>query len=181
MEFTPQQKLIIGLLTDIHQKLEIADSYDAAFVQKVVASNNGWALTWAYDELNSPESENPEKVSFVANVLDMWELLERSYAALTLPQRAQLERNAELSEGGVQILGFDGNSESDLRSIASIFIDDLGRWNHFAGRGLNSHGGTAPMHRRMLEAFRHVTANGYGLLNVDDLTEVMNARIHPAG
>ena len=181
MEFTPQQKLIIGLLTDIHQKLEITDSYDAAFVQKVVASNNGWALTWAYDELNSPESENPEKVSFVADVLDMWELLEQSYAALTPTQRELLAQTAKLPEEGVEFRGFDGNNESDLREIATIFINDLDRWNHFSGRGLNSHGRTTPMHERMLDAYRRVTANGYGLLDVEDLAEVMNARIHPTG
>lgn len=177
MEFTPQQKLIIGLLTDIHQKLQITDSYDAKFIQKVVSSDNGWALPWAYDELSSPTSEDPDDVEFVSEVLEMWELLEQSYNALTRAERNELSERAQLPAEGVKFQGFDGNNESDLRSIASILIDDLNRWTHFSGRQLRTPGRTTQMHHRMLDVFRRIIASGGGLLDVERLAEVMNARI----
>lgn len=177
MEFTPQQKLIIGLLTDIHQKLQIADSYDANFIQKVVSSDNGWALSWAYDELRSSTSENPADVEFVSEVLAMWELLEQSYDALTPAEQNELSERAQLPAYGVKFHGFDGNNESGLRSIASILIDDLNRWTHFSGRELRTPGRTTEMHHRMLDVFRRVISSGGGLLDVERLAEVMNARI----
>ncbi|GAD62039.1 hypothetical protein [Aquipseudomonas alcaligenes] len=48
MEFSNAQKMIITLLTDIHSALKIQDSVDPDFVQRMVVSDNGWALAWQY-------------------------------------------------------------------------------------------------------------------------------------
>lgn len=44
MEFSNPQKLIVTLLTDIHQALDIKNSVDPLLVQRVVNSDRGWAL-----------------------------------------------------------------------------------------------------------------------------------------
>ncbi|MCY1435547.1 hypothetical protein D9M71_516460 [compost metagenome] len=91
MEFSNQQKLIITLLTDIHAKLEIDNSVDPVFVQRMAQGDQGWALEWAYPGLFEEAGETPAEVRFVADVLDMWEAIELSYANLNEEQKAELE------------------------------------------------------------------------------------------
>lgn len=183
MEFTSQQKLIITLLTDIHRKLDIPDSVDPDFVQRAVVGEQGWALRWAYPGMFEDAAENPANVTFVADVLEMWSFLEDSYNALGTAERDQLSASASPFGENVQFPGFDGNTESDLRVIAHMFVDDLDRWAEFKGRIKNSHMPTIDQYRRMLAVFTPIREtkfqnSDFDLFTHDDLAEVLNARRH---
>ena len=70
--------------------------------------------------------------------------------------------------------GFDGNNESELYSIATFLINDMGRFTKFKGRELNSHTHTRERYRRMLSVFLplRTTLHG-GALSVEQLIQVM--------
>lgn len=181
MEFSNEQKLIITLLTDIHAKLEIDDSVDPEFVQRMVSSDEGWALQWKYPGLFS-DGETPPHVSFVCETLDLWECLEASYEELTDEQREELEQLAGVFGKNVRFPGFDGNNEHAYLGAARILINDLDRWERFKGRDLNSHASLAEAYRRMLDCYEELPddAKYDRLLSVEELAEVLNERVHPA-
>lgn len=184
MEFSNEQKLIIALLTEIHSKLDIRDGLDAEFVQKSVRDNQGWALGWRYPGLFEETDEDPHQVQFVADVLDMWSVLETSYAALDKADRNLLAKSADPFGKNVIFPGFDGNNESEYLSIARTFVDDLDRWSEFNGRIVNAHMRTVESYQRMLAVFEVIRkqkmSNGdYGSFDVEELSKVLSERTHP--
>ena len=140
-------------------------------------------------ELTVRESE------WVMDVLDMFELLESSYQALTDAERASLGESAERS---VAFGGFDMNDrlESRLLGYAQHLIDE-GKWEPLAkyfGRDRdygNSHSRRYDVYDRMLEVFLPIwkakLKEGAGTfdrdvyqLNVDQIGRILAARVHPS-
>jgi uncharacterized protein YfbU (UPF0304 family) len=181
MEFSNEQKLIITLLTDIHAKLDIKNSVDPLFVQRMVNDDQAWALGWAYPGIYE-NVETPQNVRLVADILEMWEVLEREFSALSVEQKQRLEELAPVFGGDVTFHGFDGNSEYRERSIARILVNDLGRWTRFEGRDLNSHMPSIEGYQRMLQAFENLPeqAKYERSLSVEEIASVVNERTHPS-
>lgn len=185
MEFSNQQKLIVTLLTDLHSHLKIQSDIDPDFVQRVVTSGHGWALGWKYPGLFEESGESPESVGYVADVLEMWSLLEDSFEALDVEGRKALADAADPFGKDVKFPGFDGNNEHEYLSIARIFVGDLDRWSEFTDRIVNSHMRTTDGYRRMLAVFDEIRSSkmndhDYGLFSVEELAEVLNGRRHPS-
>ncbi|QQE88106.1 YfbU family protein [Azotobacter chroococcum] len=180
MEFSNQQKLIITLLTDIHAHLGIDNSVDPLFVRRMVQGGHGWALGWAYPGLFEDGIEAPEAVTFVAEVLTMWEAIEETYAGFDQARKDQLAELAPAFGRDPRFCGFDGNHEADLRGIVHILVDDLGRWPAFRGRDTDSHRILADGYRRMLEVYARIADSGpESRLSVEALAEILNAKIIP--
>jgi uncharacterized protein YfbU (UPF0304 family) len=181
MEFTNEQKLIVALLTDIHAALNIEDSLDPVFVQDKVNSGRTWALHWKYPGLFQDRFETPANVKFVADVLDLWERLEQSYASINQEGVAALVALSPTYGDNVSFPGFDGNGgDYDGYSTARILIEELGRWSSFKGRDLNAHMPMADVYERMLDASRALGKGDYEYeYSVEEMAEILNARIHP--
>ncbi|WP_052721941.1 YfbU family protein [Pseudomonas synxantha] len=185
MEFSNQQKLIITLLTDIHSHLEIESDIDPDFVQRMVSSGQGWALGWKYPGLFEDLGDDPEGVKYVADVLEMWSVLEESFKNLDAAGLKALADTSPHSGKDVKFPGFDGNNEHRYLHIARIFVEDLDRWSEFTGRIVNSHMPTTDGYRRMLEVFDEIRSNkmsnsDYGLFGVEALAKVLNGWRHPS-
>lgn len=177
MEFSNEQKLIVTLLTDIHEALKIQDSVDPRFVQRMVVEDQTWALEWKYPGIfQESEDENPQ-VRFVAKVLDMWERLEYQFNNFDPVEKAELEQKAGVFGRDVRFRGFDGNNETEEMSITSIFVEDLDRWSDFKGRNFNSHMRVSDAYRRMLERFSDLPYDRD--LTVDEVAEVLFEQTHP--
>lgn len=182
MKFSNQQKLIVTLLTEIHAKLEIADGLDPEFVQRMVAGGYGWALSWKYPGVFTVSGDMPEAVKYVEDVLDMWAVLEMSFASLDLIERKMLDDATDPFTKELSFPGFDYIDEYEYLSIAKILIDDLNRWSEFKDRIANTHMHTSDGYLRMLSIFnevraRRVKSRNYGLLGVQSLAEILNARL----
>lgn len=59
-------------------------------------------------------------MSFVGDVLDMWDRIEAGYAQLSKNARAALEDAAAPFGKNPKFPGFDGNNEGELLGIASF-------------------------------------------------------------
>ena len=185
MDFNNQQKLIITLLTEIHANLKITDGLDPEFVQRVVNEGHGWALSWKYDGMFNGSDDSPESVKYVADVLEMWSFLEGSYKELDENDQKVLAEKADPFGTHVKFQGFDGNNESEYRSIARIFVNDLDRWSEFEGRDLNSHSPTTDVYRRMLPVFdeirsKQMSNHDFVFFGVEELAAVLNSQRHPS-
>jgi uncharacterized protein YfbU (UPF0304 family) len=109
----------------------------------------------------------------------MWSFLESSYARLGGDDKARIADEAGVWGKHVTFLGFDGNNESEHRSIALFLVRDMDRFSDFKGRDLNSHMPLLDAYRRMLRMFLPMrnTLTGGGL-SVSQIIAVLNAREH---
>lgn len=181
MEFTDEQKVLITLLTSIHKKLEIDDGLDPDFVQSMVTSGNTWALYWKYPGIFNDHAETPAAVKRVADVLDMWEVLEHTVAGFTPAEMAQAETLAgPIRPSSARFTGYGANNEDEY-SIVHILVDDLERWSSFSGRDFNAHMPMVDIYDRMLSAFQRVNpkSNWSQTLTVPDFAEVLKEMVHP--
>lgn len=89
MNFTPEQRLIIGLLCDIHKKLEINNEYDAELISDAILTGNEWAIDLEYGDLLSSKIDD-HRFDFVSDVLQMCTVVEGSYAQMTDDEKAMI-------------------------------------------------------------------------------------------
>lgn len=122
--------------------------------------------------------DDARDVRFVVNVLDMWSFLEAGYGKLTKKDRDQLQVDIGPLGRHVKFMGFDGNNETELMSIARFLINEMNRFTGFKGRDLNSHVPTVSTYRQMYAAFEPIrkTLDG-GQLSAAQLTKILQARL----
>lgn len=179
MEFTHSEKLIVAMLAEIHSALKIKDGLDPDLIQNVVSSGHTWALHWQYPGLFQGVNDTPNEVLVIANILDLWERLERTFAAYPADAREELARLSVYGDN-VRFLGFDGNG-GDGYSIANILINDLGRWSSFYGRDLNSHAPMSDAYARMLDTLAGLNKGTMDYaFTVEETAQLLNSMTHPS-
>lgn len=181
MGLSGKEKLILLMLTEIYEKLGVNGEIDPAFIKEVIFSNHSWGLHWQYSALFEGEkAEDPPEVKEVVEVLDMWDLIELSLEELDPAERARVQTEANPHGGSLDFPGFDGNSETAYLSAALFFVDQLGKWERFKGRGMNSHRRTVDEYRSMLDVYLPIrdalgSSDSYRL-SADQLIQILRAR-----
>ncbi|QJQ93930.1 MULTISPECIES: YfbU family protein [Halomonadaceae] len=179
LTFTPAERLSLLMQADQLEASGVSHDIDPAFVKKALYGGHDWALAWEMSGVfGMYDIETPGHVSFVADVLDMWEFIEESYEVLDPSDRDDLKR--ELSGSAIlppKFPGFDGNNESEYMSVASFLVNDMGRFSEsFRSRSLNSHYPAVDGYRRMLRVFDSVRERlGTRMLNRDELASILGA------
>ena len=180
MKLSDGEKLILLMLSEIYEKLEIEGSFDADFIASSITTDNTWGIKWKYSGIPFADKEDPDIVTEVVDILEMWEMLEYSYDKLNEPARDNLAGATEISESMIKFPGFDGNNEWEHHSVALFLIKQLGRFSSF--EAINSHMPTLDMHRRMLKAYKSLEIeSGSPLpgLTTIQIISVVNERVHP--
>lgn len=175
---TGTEKLILLMLTELHEHFSVSSEFDPQLIQSAIYGGHSWGLEWQYRGIFSEKQRDQRAVAEVVDVLEMWSALERSFVHLSEAERARLRTEARPFGDEVEYPGFDGNNESEHLSIAAFMIKDLERFPEFSERAhLNSHSPTLDMHRRMLAKFAQVRRLAKrGVLGINQLIEVMRAR-----
>ncbi|MFZ0854115.1 MAG: YfbU family protein [Hyphomicrobiaceae bacterium] len=179
MKLSDGEKLILVMLSDIHEKLGIKNSgVDGSFVRDAITTGNAWGLKERYHGVFGTEEADPATLSEVRDILEMWVIIETAYKKLPQAEKARIATDAAPSGSDVKFGGFDGNSEIKHMIIARFLIERLEHWTDFAGRNLNSHYPSLGAYRRMLKVWGSIKK---GLLSADDLTAdqivaLLNAR-----
>ena len=177
MELSFAEKLILIMLSEIHQSLKVKGEIDPAFVQKAIFNEAFWSLTWKYPGLvGSGQSTRPHHVQEVLDILEMWEGLEESYKRLPPEGKDKVRAEANRFGTSVRFPGFDGNHETEYLGAAKTLIDDLDGFTTFSGRDLNSHMPLLATYQHMVEVYRALSRTpSSGLLSADQLIQVLNA------
>ena len=181
MAFTTGEKLMIAMLCDL-AKAPKDRELDFDFIWDSVSNDDAWALDWRYSGLQLNENTPPE-VRGVADLLDMWDVLERSFEALPPPEQKRVTSEPAVL-GSVKFVGFDGNNETRLMHIARVFTGKLDRWVRFKDRDLNSHAPSIDAYERMRNVYKPIwdakikSSGGYDL-SADQIIAVMRERVHP--
>src|SRR6266487_2238136 len=176
MELSEGEKLILIMLSEIHEKLKIDDGIDPQFVRDAIYGEYTWALAWKYPGLvGSGESITPPTVHEVLDVLEMWELLEYSYNQLQPADKARVKAEAKPSGHDIRFRGFDGNNETEYMAVAGVLINHLDRFSIFKGRDLNSHMPSLETYKRMFEVYSPIRrSHSLGMLNAEQIIEILN-------
>ncbi len=152
------------------------------FICEAIERGHEWALDWMYPGVfTGAPVTSPQTVSEVCDVLDMWSMIERSYAKLSKEEEKQVEVEAEPFGKNVRFQGFSVNDEITHYSIADFLINKMGRFDTFEGRELNSHFPCLDAYRRMLTVFkpRQHTLVGRCDLSVTEIIDVLKEMTHP--
>lgn len=181
MSFTTSEKLQIAMLCDL-AKPEGQRELDFEFINRVVSGDDIWALSQKYPGLQL-KVETPSDVRLVADILEMWDNIESSFAVLNEADKKRVKADS-YRDHEPKFLGFDGNNETNLMAIAIIFTRDLGRWERFSERDLNSHSPSIDVCYRLLSVWRPILdaklkTLGPFELTADELIAILRERIHP--
>jgi uncharacterized protein len=178
MKLSDGEKLILVMLSEIHQKLKIENGVDSELVQSAIFSGNLWGLKWELTGIFHDSEPTPEMVAEVVDILDMWSFIERADQGLSPDDKARVEKEAAPFGTHVKFAGFDGNGEAAYISIARFLVDELGRFREFEERELNSH---LPLsldgYRRMLVIFKPLRTSSD--LTATEIIQILKERIRP--
>lgn len=172
------QRLMIWMLSEL---LKTQPGYknreDVTLIQEALYGGHFWALDWEMPGVMHDATDRPSDVSFVVDVLDMWDFIEDRSDKLSTAEQDQLEADVGPWARKPQFLGFDGNHEAGYRSIAKFLIENMGRFERFKGRTLNSHSPSVDEYRAMLDRFQPMRMNLTGRkLSVDELVQLLKRR-----
>jgi uncharacterized protein YfbU (UPF0304 family) len=180
MKLSDGEKLILIMLSEIHEKLKIENGVDTGMVKEAIYSGNLWGLKSGMSGIFHDYEATEEVLREAVDVLDMWSFIERDYEPLSPADKERVEKEVGPLGKNVRFSGFDGNGEAEYIGIARFLIDQLDRFEIFKGRDLNAHMPTIEAHRRMLKVFEPLRKTlADGRLSADDITEILTARIHP--
>ena len=180
MKLTNPEKLILLMLSELHEKVGVKDGTDTKLLKRAIYSDNTWALDWEMQGVVGDKSEpTPPEVTDVVNVLDMWSFIEEAYEKFDAPSRDKVKVGAAPFGEHVTFTGFDGNNESRHMSIARFLVQDMDRFTRFKKRDLNSHHPSIEGLLRMSEVFEKIrpTLADRGL-SADEVIQLLNARRH---
>lgn len=180
--FRPGERVIITMLADLYKHLGVDGDVNAELLMKVLLGGHLWALNWQATELPSAlfhgHEDTKEDVSFVVDVLDMWDFIETAHRDLSETDKARIAK--EVNGKAVRFRGFDANDhhEAVLFSIGRFLVEDLKRFTStFKNRDFNSHFPMVQTYRRMLRVFEPIrkTLLGTDPLNPEQLIQIINA------
>lgn len=183
MKLTDGEKVIIALLADIHKGLKIQGEIDVDRLMASVYGGHLWSLKWDMSGLLHEHEDSPDAVRQTVDILDMWDMVELSFADLGDDEKARVRA---VNHGhDPQFSGFDGNNESEFLGIARHLIEDMGRWDRFRGRGLNSHMPSVVGYLRMHGVFEPIRAELGRRPNVrltaDEIIGIIEGRVNRDG
>jgi uncharacterized protein YfbU (UPF0304 family) len=179
MKLSDGEKLIILMLSELHEKLDVKGEIEPDFIKSAIFSDQLWGLKWKYNGIPFEESEDPEIVKEVVDILDMWSFIEQAYSRLNEEEKTQLEANVPHFGKDPKFIGFDGNNETEHMATAMFLVNELERFQEFSGRSFNSHCPSIDGHKRMISAFEPIRKTlSVKPLNLEQLTTILKEKVH---
>lgn len=149
------EKLILLMLSDLHE-LHGIDKINTKLLRSALSTNNSWALNWEIPDLGSDLTDTPEEVITVVNFMYMWGALEDTWHAFPENIKENIMSNVQIGKT-VKFPGFHSSEEFELYTIAKLFVDDMGKFQRYKGRDLNSHVPMRALYEKMYSTFvKHV-------------------------
>jgi uncharacterized protein YfbU (UPF0304 family) len=169
------QRLIVWMLAEILKGQEGNDGRkDVKLIQEAIYGGHLWALDWELVGILHSHTDKQEAVNLVVDTLDMWTFIERAFSELSQADKEKLEAEVPILGKNPMFAGFDGNHESEYMGIARFLIEQMGRFENFKGRRLNSHMPKVQRYSQMLQSFEPIRAKLIGReMSVDELIIVL--------
>lgn len=155
LNFTPEQRLIIALLCDLHRAPKDREFQEdnIKLISSAISGGHDWAIDWDLSGYFPEKTDTTQDVTFVTDVLDMWDFIELGWSKLSDEEKQQVHEAVPHLGQGPSFIGFDGNNEAEYMSIARMMIEEMGRFSTFKGRSLNSHSPSLERYHHMLKSW----------------------------
>lgn len=176
------EKLLALMLRDVYKHLDIkSPGINPELVESAICGGHSWALGWELSGVYHGHEDDPRNLTFVLDVLDLWDHIERAQDGFSDENKARVAKEAEPFGERAKFAGFDGNNEAELMSIARFLVEDLGRFARFKGRrSFNSHAPMTAVYQRMLAVFKPMQRTLAGSdLSATQVIEILKAMRHP--
>lgn len=181
MKLSDGEKIIILMLTELHQKLQVDGEMEPDFLRSAIFNDMLWGIRWKYSGIPFSEAEDPEIVKEVLDILDMWSCIERSYARLDSTGKSSIKQGLGALGELPRFRGFDGNNESEYVGTTLFLVNELERFVEFKGRDFNCHHPSIDMHKRMLSAFEPLRRKFISTeLSATQLLAILREQMHPS-
>ena len=180
MKISDSEKLILTMLSQIHQKLEIDNDIDPEFIEEAICTDNTWAISWKYNAIPFENIKTPPHVKKTIDILTMWNSIEGAYSKLSDDDKSKLEAIADLYDGrNLKFPGFGGNDECKYLNVAKFLTEKLGRFSSFKGRIINSHMPMLDLYSRMYSVFEPIKKKSpYEQMSVEQLGDILKGCDH---
>ena len=180
MNVSDSEKLILLMLTELYDSVGVKGEIDPDFIRSAIFSDKTWSIPWKYYGIPFEDQDTPEVVKEVLDILEMWSVIESSYAELSDDEKDLVEKEASPFGKKPTFKGFDGNNESEYMSTASFIVNELERFEEFKGRNFNSHSQSIDAYNRMKFVFEKIRKNiDFYPLNAQQLINLLKEKIHP--
>ena len=174
MKLSDGEKLILIMLSDIQEAQGVRNSVDPELVRSAIYYDCAWGIPMEYPGIPFSDTTTPKIVEDVSNILQMWTLIETSYAKLSEDDRIKVEAKAYPFGSAPHFEGFDSNSEAEELRIVSFLVDYLNRFINFKGRILISAMPLGGRYKRMYEIYEPMlTKIDRGRLSADQLIAIL--------
>ena len=181
MKLSDGEKIIILMLTELYEKFQVDGEMEPDFLRSAIFNDKLWGIKWKYSGIPFSDSEDPEVVKEVLDVLDMWSSIERSYSELSVLEKDNLKKELGALGEAPRFRGFDGNNEGDYIGTALFLVNELDRFSEFKGRDFNCHYPSIDIHQRMLSAFEPIRRKfSLSQLSAGQLLIVLKEQVHPS-
>ena len=162
------------MLSDIQEAQGIKNSIDPDLVKSAIYYDCTWGLTCEYPGIPFEDTALPESMAMVSDVLQMWTLIEASYAKLSSDDKKRVEQEAHPFGIHPRFEGYDSNSEAEELRIVTFLVNHLNRFLNFKGRDFNSHIPLSGRYRRMYEVYEPLIADiGMDGLSADMIITIL--------
>jgi uncharacterized protein YfbU (UPF0304 family) len=176
VHFSDGEKLIMLILADLLKKMKVEGDTDIDLVREIIFGGHYWAAEFEMQGIFHGHVDKRETLSYVLDVLGMWDMIELAYERLAKADKAKVDKAAHGHPP--KFIGFDGNNESEQLGIARFLIEKMGRFVRFKGRDLNSHSRTELFYRPMLRTYLEMrpTLVGADALGASQIIEILIAK-----
>ncbi|WP_035829788.1 YfbU family protein [Kaistia adipata] len=173
---TPPERLQLWMLSEILKLQKGHDKHDVDLIQGAILGGHFWALPWEMSGVLHRHTDSQAALNLVVDTLDMWSFIEEGYESLSETEKAKLTSLPDIGHPP-SFIGFDGNNEAEMLSIARFLIEKLNRFERFKGRSLNSHMPRISLYRNMIAEFEPMRAKLIGReLGLSELTKLLTIR-----
>lgn len=177
LQLRSADRLILSMLCEISKSVGATDEIDPGFVSSAIFGGHDWALEQEMPGVFPQRTDDRETVREVVDILDMWSFLEEAAEEFTTDDLSAIDEKAGPHHTPVKFHGFDGSNETSHMSIARFYIEDMDRFQRFAGRSLNAHHPTLTGYRAMFAEFDGIRPNVVGRrMTVDEVARVLKQR-----
>jgi uncharacterized protein YfbU (UPF0304 family) len=144
------ERLMLWMLSEV-LKGQFGEGTDERIklIQDVLFGGHFWALGLKMPALIHSNIDSKADLKFVQDTLEMWNIIELSIESLNESDK----NNISNYKKAYRFCGFDGNKEYKFLAIANFLIDNMGYYNTFRGRDLNSHIEKLEKYKNMLFIF----------------------------
>ena len=183
MRPTLSEKLILSMLCDLARDRNDRERIDPDFVQYAIAGGHYWAIGQKYPDALGGRPDSPELVREVADILEMWNVLEYHFDHLGESDKGRVASEAAPYGTDVKFTGFYANEETPHLSVAEFLIEQIGNYPRFKGRSLNTTRPVVDWYRRMLQVYQSMQesllAGRNRSLSASDIAALMLEQVHP--